>query len=260
MFLGEGSALKSTVVRIRVGAAAIMVAALAAVSACASPPTTTYTDASGQAVTVDWKDFPVHAGTLPEDVLAAPVKEDAEAVSEAILTEVKTALDAEFGLEWAASGESGWYPSQGNGYGGKSMTTTWNSVSWSSKTAPAETVDWERTLDIVSGITKAHGLGPVKLSPVADDPQKYGITDPKQLYWWVGTAYADSQWLSLAVVNVDRDSTGEAAKEYASTGLPPRSISIDYGVTTVAQADRAALETALAPFSGLTRPEPTTSD
>lgn len=236
-----------------------MVAALAGLSACASP-TTTYTNAAGQAVTVDWKDYPVHAGNLPEDVLAAPVKEDAEEVSEAILTEIKAALDAEFGLEWVASGESGWYHTQGNGYGGKSMTTTWNSVSWNSKTAPAETVDWERTLAIVSGITNAHGLGPVKLSPVAEDPKKYGITDPKELYWWTGTAYADSQWLSLAVVNVDRDSTGEAAKDYAKTGLPPRSISIDYGVTTVAQADRAALEAALAPFSGLTRPEPTTSD
>lgn len=100
----------------------------------------------------------------------------------------------------------------------------------------------------------------MNLSPVVEDPEKYGTTDPKELYWWAGTAYADSQWLSLALTNVDRDTTGAAAKEYAECGHPPRSISLSYGVTTVARADRAALEAALVLFDGLTPPEPTTSD
>ena len=136
--------MKSTVVRIRLGTTTVMVAASLALGACASSPTSTYTNADGQSITVDWKDYPVHAGTLSEDILAAPAKEDAEGVSEAMLTEIVTALDAEFGLQWAASGESGWFPSNGNGYGGKSLTTTWNSVSWNSRTAPAETADWEK--------------------------------------------------------------------------------------------------------------------
>lgn len=239
--------------------------------ACAAPPTTTYTNTAGQEVSVSWKDYPVHAYSLPEELLAAPVKEDAEGVSAAILDELKAALAEEFGLQWTASGEAGWYPAQGNGYGGKAMTTTFNSVSWASNTAPAETVDWERILAVTNRITTARGLGLVKLSPDADRlkddsawheelVEKYGTADLDKLYWWSGTAYADSQWLSLTIVNVDRDTTGAAAKEYAGSAGQPRSISLDYGVTTIAEADLPAFKQALEPFLDLAPPEPTTSD
>ena len=78
--------------------------------------------------------------------------------------------------------------------------------------------------------------------------------------WRDGTAYSGMQWLSVYVVDVDRDPTGSAAKDCEESKLPPRSISISYGVTTVPRADRAALAKALEPFAGLTPPTPTTSD
>ncbi|WP_449374378.1 hypothetical protein [Arthrobacter psychrolactophilus] len=190
------------------------VASFVGLSGCAAAPTSSYTNAAGEEVTVNWKDYPAHAGNDAATVLNAPVKEDAEGVSAAILDELKTALTEEFKLQWTASGEAGWFPTQGNGYGGKSMTATFNSVSLDSDSAPAATSDWERILTIANSITSAHGLGPVKLSPDADalknDPawhqellDKYGTADPDKLYWWNGTAYANSQWLSISLVNVE---------------------------------------------------------
>lgn len=265
--------MKKTVLRIKVGAvtAAVSMAVAVALSACSESPTSTYTNTAGEEVTVNWKDYPAHAYSLSEELLAAPVKDDAEGVSAAILDELKANLTEEFGLQWTSSGEAGWYPAQGNGYGGKAMTTTFNSVSWDSDSAPAETSDWERILAITNRITTARGLGAVKLSPDADTlkndtawhqelVEKYGTADREKLYWWSGTAYADSQWLSVSLVNVDRDTTGKAAAEYEKSGLPPRSISLSYGVTTVSSEDLPAFKEALKPFEGLQNPEATTSD
>lgn len=258
--------------RIRTAVAALFVAAvLAGSSGCAAGPTSTYTDAAGQEVTVNWRDYPLHAYTMPDDVLAAPVKEETEEVSAAILSEIKTALGNEFDLEWNARGEQGWYPSSGNGYGGDAMTTTWNSVGWESDTVPASTAEWDKVMSMASRITRAHGLGPVQLTYHGDtfknDPEwqrelteNYGTADPQELWWWDGTAHSGMQWLSIRIVDVDRDPTGKAAKEYEQSSLPPRSVSISYGITTVSRADRAALEQALEPFTGLTPPTPTTSD
>lgn len=261
-------AFKCTFRTVTVAAA---VASLIGLGGCSAAPTSTHTNAAGEEVTVDWKDYPAHAYSLSEELLAAPVKEDAEGVSAAILDELKATLAEEFGLQWTSSGEAGWYPTQGNGYGGKAMTTTFNSVSWDSDSAPAKTSDWERILAITNRITTARGLGAVKLSPDADtlkiDPawhqelmEKYGTADLEKLYWWSGTAYADSQWISVSLVNVDRDTTGKAAAEYEKSGLPPRSISLSYGVTTVSSEDLPAFKEALKPFEGLQNPEATTSD
>lgn len=252
-------------------AAFFMATALASVTACAAAPTSTYANASGQEVTVKWRDYPLHAYMMPDEVLAAPVKEDAEEISAVILSEIKTALGRDYDLEWNARGEQGWYPSSGNGYGGEAMTTTWNSVGWNSNTVPTSTAEWEKIIAITSRITSAHGLGAVQLTYHGDtlknDPErqhelteKYGTADPQKLWWWDGTASSSVQWLSINIVDVDRDSTGAAAKDYDESKLPPRSISIGYGITTVSLADRAALERALAPFAGLTPPTPTTSD
>lgn len=90
---------------------------------------------------MNWKDYPAQAGIEAAGILGAPVKEEAEVVSADILEEIRETLDAEFGLQWTANGEAGWYPAGGNGYGGDAMTTTFNSVSWNSNTAPAEPSD-----------------------------------------------------------------------------------------------------------------------
>lgn len=242
-----------------------------ALSSCEAAPTTTYTNADGQEVTVSWRDYPAHGYSNPEEILLAPSQEDTEAISGAILEEIKAAITADFGTSWTAEGTAEWFPRGGNGYGGDDMTVTYNSVRWNSDSAPVATADWERILRIVDGVTAKHGLGTVKLSPdsstIEDDPawrkeliDKYGTADIDKLYWWSGSAYANSQWLSFSITNVDRDGTGQAAKEYESTPALARSISLDYGVTTLAEADVPAFKESLAPFAGLTRPVPSSSD
>ncbi|MDO5752540.1 hypothetical protein [Arthrobacter sp.] len=137
---------------IRTAVAALSVAGvLASSSGCAAGPTSTYTNAVGQEVTVNWRDYPLHAYTMPDEVLAAPVQEDAEEISAAILSELKTALGREYDLEWNARGEQGWYPSSGNGYGGDAMTTTWNSVGWNSNTVPTSTAEWRKIMSMSTG-------------------------------------------------------------------------------------------------------------
>ncbi|WP_133162841.1 hypothetical protein [Arthrobacter glacialis] len=256
---------------IRATMGSVAVAALLGLGACAAPPTTTYTNEAGQEVTVNWKDYPVHAYSLPAELLDAPVKEDTEAVAAELFEEIKTALTAEYRMEWEARGEAGWFPTTGNGYGGQAMTYTYNSVEWRSTTLPPSTAEWKKIMSVINGFTTASGLGPVKLTPdsdsLANDPERqkelveeYGTADLDKLYWWAGTAYSGSQWLSVNLVNVARDTSGKAAKEYQESELPARSISITYGTTTVSRADLPTFKKALEQFEGLTPPEPTTSD
>ncbi|MHA7304458.1 hypothetical protein ACX80E_04305 [Arthrobacter sp. TMN-49] len=258
-------------ISIRATVASVALATLFSLAACSAPPTTTYPNGAGQDVTVNWRDYPLSAGSLPDDLALTPVSEDAEAISAGLLGEIKTALTAEYGMAWESAGEAGWFPTTGNGYGGETMTTSYNSHEWRSTTLPAATTEWKKIMGTISGLTAARGLGPVKLTQDSgffnNDPawqkklvEKYGTADPQQLYWWNGTAYSGSQWLAVTMVNVDRDTTGRAATEYQELKLPARSISISYGVATVARDDLPALKQALEPFMGLTPPEATTSD
>ncbi|MHA7268584.1 hypothetical protein [Arthrobacter sp. HLT1-20] len=256
-------------VSIRATVTSVALVALLGLGACAAPPTTTYTNDAGQDVTVNWKDYPLHAYSLPEDLLAAPVKENVEFGSARLFAEIKTALNKDFSLTWKSAGEPSWNRDWGNGYGGKTMTSTYNSVEWSSTTLPVSTAEWKKIVRIVSRVTTARGLGPVKLTQDGESfkndaewqkdlVEQYGTADPEKLWWWDGMASSGSQWISVYLVNVDRDTTGTAATEYQESKLPARSIS--YGVTTVPRAELHAFKEALEPFVGLTPPEPTTSD
>lgn len=263
--------IKSTTHSTRIVLAGATVGFLLGATACTAPPTTSYTNPAGQEVTVNWKDYPVSAGMLPEDFSNAATQEEAQSTSDAVLHDIRAALTSTHALEWTTRGEAGWFPGGGNGYGGKMMTSIFNSTQWESTTAPASNADWEEIVAITSGITTEHGLGTVQ--PLFESnnfkndhswkknlTDKYGTADPQKLWWWEGTAHAGPQWLALYMVNVDRDTTGAAAKENEDSGLPARSISISYGTTAVAGKEKAALSEALAPFMGLIPPKATTSD
>lgn len=211
-------------------------------------PKTSYTTASGQEVAVDWKDYPAPSGNEPDQLLRAPAAEDIESVSAGILTDIMAALTQEFGMAWATSGESSWHPGggNGNGYGGVAMSTTYNSAGWLSDTVPAST-DWARVVEIVDGFTSARGLGTIRL----ESPEPYV---------WFGTAYGESQWVSVEIHDAALDPAGKAAANYAQIKQPPAAISLSYGATAIPRNDRPAFIKALEPFAGLERPEPTTSD
>lgn len=239
--------------------------------ACSRSPTTTHTNAAGQEVTLGWKDYPAHAGNDAATILMAPVKEDAEAVGEQLLLAITDSLATDFGLSFTAASSGGWHPTEGNGFGGKSMTTTYNSARWASDTIPPDAADWMRIVATISKHTTAAGLGQVALNQ--DRPrfgtgieekkeliERFGSTDPNQFYIWFGTAYGASQWLSVDLHDVQRDPSGKAAQEYEELGLPGQQIILDYGATTISRDQVAAFKAALAPYARLEKPAATTSD
>ncbi|ALE93224.1 hypothetical protein AOC05_14300 [Arthrobacter alpinus] len=233
--------------RWRAASAALAAALLlGGLSACTSSPRTSYTTASGEEVAVDWKDFPAPSGNEPDQLLRAPVAEDIESVSAGILTDITAALTQEFGLAWATSGESSWHAGAGNGYGGVAMSTTYNSVSWASGTVPPS-AEWARVVEIVNGFASARGL------------DKTGLESPETFVWF-GTAYGDTQWVSVEIHDAALAPAGKAASNYAQIKQPPAAIFLSYGATALPRNDRPAFIKDLEPFAGLERPESTTSD
>ena len=238
--------------------------ALAALSGCAPSPTTSYVGPSGAEVTVDWADYPGSPGVDANDVLSAPPKQDIARVEADLLAEITSALDAEFDLEWRTEGDAQWFPAGGNGYGGESEYVVFNSHDHVSDSVPGSADDWRLVIDIVSGITDSRGLGPVELSheraDADDSVERFGTDDPDEYWQWWGDAFGSSQWLSVALTDVSKDDSGEAAEESDSFDWPAQSIALSYGATALPEGGRAEFERRLAPFAGLDMPPATTSD
>ncbi|GAB3143550.1 hypothetical protein [Marisediminicola antarctica] len=243
-------------------------AALAALSGCASSPTTTYVSPSGAEVTVDWADYPGSPGVDANDVLAAPPQEDIEQVEAELIADIKMALGAEFDLDWQTEGEAQWFPAGGNGFGAESAYVVFNSQSHVSDTVPDGADDWHLVVDIVTTITASRGLGPVELDHELDHEgadaddlgERFGTDDPDEYWQWWGDAYGSSQWLSVALTDVSKDDSGEAAAERSNFDWPEQSIALSYGATTLPRGGWAEFELRLAPFAGLDVPTATTSD
>ena len=238
---------------------------------CAAAPTSTYVDSNGSQVTVDWRDYPGHASTDAEEVLSAPTQEETEPLAKALLDEVESALSSEYGMEWKTDGEAGWFPEGGNGYGGESAYLIYNSAGRRSDSAPRSPQDWRRIIDIVDGVAGLHGFDAVKLdhesSPNGDEEawqqelhDQFGTNDPDEYWAWNGTALAESQWLYINLVDASRDPSGKAAAEVQDFGWAPQSIGLGYGATVLPKNSVEAFRRDLAPFAGLEKPEPATSD
>jgi len=248
--------------------AAALAAALLTLTACAAPPTTTYTDEHGAEVTVDWVDYPGSAGVVAEEVLQAPLEADVEGTGAALMASIQSRLDAEFALDWSTTGEPGWFPTEGNGFGGPSTYISYNSQERFTDTVPGTVAEWERVVQIVSEETAVYGLGVVVLDHERSDfspddewqRERYGTDDPREYWSWSGWAYGASQWLSLHLADVERDPSGRAAEDHERHGWQPRTISLSYGATVVPDAERASFTERLEPFTGLKVPDATSSD
>lgn len=246
------------------------VALLAAImTGCAllSPasPTSTVTDANGQQVTLSWTDYPADDDKDPAEVLAAPRAENVEAVAEALLTDLRAAVDAfEPGLPWERGREGGVYPHEGNGYGGPTMHRTLNSAELLTTEVPD---DWHALVAVLDAELAEQGYGPVEWQfdrePHAHETaaerdaavvEQFGSLDPEQMWSWVGDAHDDAMWVSVILQDHDRATAPEA-----SAAEPDQLLSIMVGGTVIAAADEQAYRDGIAPFEGLERPEATHS-
>ncbi|QYF73119.1 hypothetical protein [Cryobacterium sp. PAMC25264] len=237
-------------------------------TSCAPSPTTTYRADSGETVTVDWSDYPGHDGMDAEDVLRAPPAEEIRTVSASILGEIEARLSDEFRLEWEdgpSGGEGTFFPQEGNGYGGDSLYVTFNSAGRESLSIPSRAEDWTRIMQLISDVTSAYGLGALERESIdpdrsAESAERSGSDDPAAQWQWFGTAFGDSQWVSVSMNDIDRDRSGKAAGEIGvDNGWNARSVQISYGATTLGSEDRAAFLDRIEPFEGLPQPQATTS-
>ncbi|MGO3247857.1 MAG: hypothetical protein ACTIK9_01265 [Agrococcus casei] len=229
-------------------ATAAIVAAVILLSACTPSPTTTSTDAEGNTVTVDWVDYPASAGIPASDVLMLPAAEEVEARAGQLIVEVQDTLETEYGIsEWTVESESGWYPEEGNGYGGKSLLTTYNSaIHEVNVEIPVE--QWDAVIDTVRQIA-----------------ERYEITDQaRDTYFeeypeWmrVGSFHRGAEFFDVTIqddtLNPDYQA-GESDDELVA------GVSLFYGITTISETDRAEFIRRATPFEGIKMPEATTSD
>ena len=248
--------------RPRAAAVAAALALVLALSACSSSPTSTYRTDTGQEVTVDWADYPGHAGMETDAVLRSPSAEEVEEFSALVLGDIEQRLTTEFGVEWAdgPDGEGDrFHPFEGNGYGGASSYVTFNSTTRETRGIPTEAGDWDGILEIARAALSDHGFGALEaehVEPAASD-------DLDRTWQWSGSAQLDAQWVFVTLIDVDRDPSGDARGQMEGAieyGWEARSISIAYGATTISEASREEFTAAAEPFEGLERPEATSSD
>lgn len=215
---------------------------------CAPPATTTTTDADGNTVTVDWVDYPASAGMPADDVLALPVAEGVEARVDQLISEVQAALEAEYRIsEWTTRNEGGWFPEEGNGYGGASLLTTYNSASYEAEIRiPIE--QWDDVIDTVRTITQRYEI-------TEEMSDTYFEEYPEWMR--VGSFHRGAEFFDIFIqddtLNPDHN-TGDS-DDGLVTG-----VSLFYGITTISEDDRDEFIQRAAPYEGLKLPEATTSD
>lgn len=238
---------------------------------CSSAPETTIVDDSGEERTISWSDYPAHAAADAQAALAAPTPEQVEARERRMVDAIKAAVDEDYGFDWATEGESGWSDREGNGYGGESYLTTYNSAALMSDGVPEGADAWRDVLRQIDAVLADFELAGLELlhesSPYSDEEQwreelveKFGTTDPDEYWQWTAESSSGSEWVSLTFTDVAKDPAGEAAEEREGIDLPGQSISVSYGATTVPAEERDAYRQALEPFDGLAKPESSTYD
>lgn len=232
---------------------ALALALSLALSACAASPESTYTNASGESVTVTWSGYPASAWLGADEILAGPRASDVPESSERMLAEMRVQLAEEFDVtEWAVSGEpqseGDWFRMHGNEYGGESLLVTFNSPGWDGE-ASIPSAEWERVVDAVAAVAGKFGLD-----------ERWHDTDltPPFDQWMRSetlTRGSGSEWVSVVVQDANLDPSREALTDAAKHGWLVSGISISYGITTVHDQDLSEFQRRAAPFAGLERPE-----
>ncbi|WP_053384964.1 hypothetical protein [Leucobacter celer] len=253
-------------------AAAVAAAVAVSLAACApQPPTTTYVDAEGDFVTLDWGEFPAYAYTDVEAVLAGPVVEEVPQREAQLIGSIRSMLAEEYGVDsWAVRTGNGetveirdpaaehrspaadpneWMPETTNGYGGESMLSLYNSPVWRGEATIPRT-DWPELLDRVAEILEAAGLEAAP-GDASDDLSEWSETHEGR--WFV----RGGEFLDVSVTDSRLDA--EVLAEAEEYGWLIAGVEIGYGINTVSRDERAEFERRAEPFIGRDWPDPTDS-
>jgi hypothetical protein len=243
----------------------------------APSPKSTYTDASGATVTVDWRDYPAYAGMDGEELVGRPDQSTLEAPARELLQRLRAAVEESSGVRLAAIepeagwfGDANWSKVGGNGYGGDSLLVSVDCCTLRSDEAP-DPSRWRAVLDAASQVTKEAGLGALELEreseEMAAEPawkkdhhERFCNLPDGSCWYWVASVYDGSQWVYLTIYDGNLDPTGAGERDAVSADLPVAYIAIEYGATVVEAGKAAEYERALAPFVGIDHPAETTSD
>ena len=243
----------------------------------APSPTSTYTDARGESVTVDWVDYPAYAGYDGEALLGSVDQTDIEPAARELIRDVQAAITGASGRQMTSVQSEGdwfsdenWFVHDDNGYGGESLLVTVNCCELSTASVP-DPEQWQSVLDAASDVTVAAGLGPLALHQYGQEPGS-DAADSKEYrdrfctladggcWFWSAKAFDGVQWVDVFIEDATLDPTGEAATwaEY-DDGQHAR-IWVSYGATVVRSGQADEYARAIQPFLGLETPESTTSD
>ena len=232
---------------------------------------TVVTDADGRERTVYWREYPGVAGVNPQEILHGPTPEEAHAAGQDMIAEVRAALTAELGLEWAppTEGRDDFDPFVQriqNYFGGEALLTVVNALPSQSTSVPRDWADKQRALEIVGTVIARYGYS----APVIDtldwwtDEQRMsdlgGLTPETQVIVSGMAQGPAGQWLSFTFQDLSKDATGRFKERLAppsGSGWQLDTVSLSYGANGLLRdADRDEFTERLEPFAGLTPPAP----
>jgi hypothetical protein len=240
-------------------------------------PTTTYTGANGESITVDWVDYPALAGVDGETLLGRADQTDLEPEARALIRDLRAAIDSAAGLTMVSVeperdwfNDENWYQQGGNGYGGDSMLITVNCCELATDSVP-NLAQWQSVLDAASEVTIAAGLGTLELqhnsAAMRADPNwskeyhdQFCNLDDGGCWFWSAWATDGVQWVDFTIQNAVLDPKGEAETSSENADGRFESIRISYGATVVRSGKSGEYARAIRPFLGLEQPAATTSD
>lgn len=243
----------------------------------APPPTSTYTDAPGKNVTVDWADYPAHAGMGGEVLLGRADQSELEPEVRPLIRGLRAAIADASGMEMTSVepedewfNDENWFVQQGNGYGGDSLLVTVNCCELATDAVSVPTT-WQIVLDAASEVTIAAGLGPLVLEQDSEqmkaDPSwrkeyldRYCNLEGGECWLWNARVYDGVQWVDFVIQDAGLDPTGAAPTAAENVDGRLDNIRVSYGATVVRAGKSEEYSRAIQPFLGLEQPTATTSD
>ncbi|KQM17791.1 hypothetical protein ASF83_01450 [Plantibacter sp. Leaf171] len=215
-----------------------------------------------------WDTYPGSAYVDAKETLDGPSYEAFVDRSETVLSDIRTALTAEFGFEWVER-----QPAESeldhNGYGGDSMLYEYTAPVWQTTTTVRTFDEKSRVVEIIRGVLLRSGIANLDLQnapsswrePGELTEQYGGETLDTQALWDLHTygAITSAGSFGASIVDLTRDRAGTVAKDRqfdVTAGMALEGIELHLdSYALLKEADRADYLAALEPYADLDKPK-----